>query len=254
LQTVRGTYSLKIAPGVSRTFAVENGSVRFFGDQDLDGTLDINGLYTVRQSSQLAVRPDVRVRVHIGGTLLAPSPPELSSPDSQRVSPADLVSYLATGQPSNQIGGPTGDYTSTAVNVFLNSGLQINTGGLCDQTQVSAGVFDASRAGARDNTGGVLSGARLNCARQLGDRAFLRLDYGLCQLGQLTGGGGASDPLTFTDAIGMKVDYQLNTSLTLSGGMDPATHAVLCTPDASARGFAPTPRQFGLDLFRVWRF
>jgi hypothetical protein len=29
---------------------------------------------------------------------------------------------------------------------------------------------------------------------------------------------------------------------------------VLCTRDASARGFAPTPRQFGIDLFRVWRF
>lgn len=252
LQTVRGTYSLRIAPGVSRTFAVENGSVQFFGDQDLDGQLDINGLYTVRQSSQLTgTRPDVRVRVHIGGTLLAPSAPELSSPDSGRVSPADLVSYLATGQPSNQIGGPTGDYTSTAVNVFLNSGLQFNTGGLCDQTQLSAGVYDPRQ---RDNTVGVLAGTRLNCARQLGDRAFLRLDYGLCQVGQLVGGTGSSDPLTFTDAIGVKVDYQLNAALTLSGGMEPATNAMLCTTNASARGFAPTPRQFGLDLLRTWRF
>lgn len=255
LQTMRGTYVLKLAPGVSRTFTVENGSVRFFGDQDLNGTLDINGLYTVRQSSQQTARPDVRVRVHIGGTLLAPSPPELSSPDSARgVSQADLVSYLATGQPSSQIGGPTGDYVSTAANVFLNTGFQFNTGGLCDQTQLSAGVFDASQARIRDNTGGVLSGARFNCARQVGDRALLRLDYGLCQVGQLVGGGGSGDPLTYTDAIGLKVDYQLNTSLTISGGMEPPTNAVLCTPNASARGFAPTPRQFGVDLFRVWRF
>jgi hypothetical protein len=42
--------------------------------------------------------------------------------------------------------------------------------------------------------------------------------------------------------------------LTLSGGIEPPTSAVLCTRDASARGFAPTPRQFGVDLFRVWRF
>ena len=255
LQTVRGTYVLKLAPGVSRTFTVENGSVRFFGDQDLDGTLDINGLYTVRQSSQQTSRPDVRVKVHIGGTLLAPNPPELSSPDSGRgISQADLVSYLATGQPSSQIGGPTGDYFSTAANVFLNTGFQFNTGGVCDQTQLSTGVFDASQARIRDNTGGVLSGARFNCARQVGDRTLLRLDYGLCQVGQLVGGGGLGDPLTYTDAIGLKVDYQLNASLTLSGGMEPPTSAVLCTPNASARGFAPTPRQFGLDLFRVWRF
>ena len=161
------------------------------------------------------------------------------------------MSYLATGQPSSQIGA-TGDYTSTALNVFLNSGFQFNTGGLCDQSQVSAGVLDAAQRTL--NTGGVLSGARLNCARQLGDRAFLRLDYGLCRLGQVVGGGGSSDPLTFADAIGVKIDYQLNSSLTVSGGIEPPTYAVLCTSDASARGFAPTPRQFGVDLFRVWRF
>ena len=39
-----------------------------------------------------------------------------------------------------------------------------------------------------------------------------------------------------------------------SAGIEPPTSAVLCTRDASARGFAPTPRQFGIDLFRVWRF
>ena len=255
LQTVRGTYVLKLAPGVSRTFTVENGSVRFFGDQDLNGTLDINGLYTVRQSSQQTARPDVRVRVHIGGTLLAPNQPELSSPDSGRVSQADLVSYLATGQPSNQIGGTNGDYTSTALNVFLNNGFQFNSGGLCDQTQVSAGVYDKTGSGSTQSaTTGVLSGARLNCGRQLGDRMVLRLDYGLCKVGQLVGGGSSSDPLSFADGIGVKVDYQLNTSLTLSGGMEPPTSAVLCASAASARGFAPTPQQFGLDLFRVWRF
>jgi translocation and assembly module TamB len=251
LQTVRGTYRLNIAPGVSRTFNVENGDVRFFGDQDLNGDLNINALYTVRQSSQQGARPDVRVRVHLGGTLLAPTL-AWSSPDSQRVSNADLVSYLATGQPSSQIGGPGGDYTSTAVNVFLNSGLQFNTG-LCDETGVSAGLYDALPG--RSAGGSVLSGARLNCSRQLGQKAFLSFDYGLCQVGQLVGGSnGSSDPLTFADAIGVKIEYQLSASLLLSGGIEPPTRAVLCTGDASARGFAPTPRQFGVDLFRVWRF
>ncbi len=249
LQTVRGTYRLGLAPGVSRTFAVENGNVRFIGDEDLNGYLDINALYAVRQSSSQGARPDVRVRVHLAGTLLSPTI-ELSSPDSQRVSQADLVSYLATGQPSNQIGGPTGDYTSTAVNVFLNSGFQINTS-LCDETGFSAGVYDASQP----RSASVLSGARINCGRQLGEKAFLRLDYGLCRVGQLVGGNsGTSDPLTFADAIGLKVDYQLTTVLTLSGGIEPPTSAVLCTNDASARGFAPTPRQFGIDLLRLWRF
>jgi len=253
LQTVRGTYRLTLAPLVSRTFTVENGDVRFYGDQDLNGALNINTLYTVRQTSQQGARPDVRVRVHIGGSLLTPTV-DLSSPDSQRVSTADLVSYLATGQPSNQIGGPQGDYTSTAVNVFLNSGLQIRTG-FCDEAGFSSGVYDPSLNGARSFTSGILNGARLNCSRQIGEKTLVRLDYGLCQVGQLVGGGtGTSDPLTFADAIGLRVDYQLSAVLTLSAGIEPPTNAQLCTRDASARGFAPTPRQFGLDLFRVWRF
>ena len=164
------------------------------------------------------------------------------------------MSYLATGQPSNQIGGANGDYTSTAINVFLNSGFQFNAGGVCDDAQFSAGGFDPSGR-IRDVSGGILSGARINCARQIGERVLIHLDYGLCHVGQLVGGGsGSNDALSYADAIGVKIDYQLSSSLTLSGGVEPPTSAVLCTNDASARGFAPTPRQFGIDLFRVWRF
>ena len=106
-----------------------------------------------------------------------------------------------------------------------------------------------------DRSGGILSGARINCSRQLGEKTFIRLDYGLCHVGQLVGGStGSSDPLTFADAIGVKIDYQLSAAWTLSGGAEPPTSAVLCTPDASARGFAPTPRQYGVDIFRLWRF
>jgi translocation and assembly module TamB len=250
LQTVRGTYRLNIAPGVSRTFQVENGDVRFFGDQDLNGALNINTVYTVRQFTQQGVRPDVRVRVHMGGTLLVPTI-ELSSADSSRASQADLVSYLATGQPSNQI-GVNGDYTSTAVNVFLNSGVQFNAS-FCDEgIGLSSGVYDPAQG---RGTNSILYGARLNCSRQIGEKTVVRLDYGLCQFGQIVGAStGNSDPLTFADAIGLKVEHQLSNTFTLSAGIEPPTDALLCTSNATARGFAPTPRQFGIDLFKVWRF
>jgi translocation and assembly module TamB len=257
LQTVRGTYRLDLGP-VVRTFQVQNGDVRFFGDPDLNGALNVNALYTVRQSSQQGARPDVHVLVHLGGTLLAPTY-DISSPDSQRVSRADLVSYLVTGQPSNQIGGPTGDYTSTALNTAVSYGFSQfgagYTGGLCDYAQLSTTGLEQYQGAFRDVGGGILSGTQFNCARQLGEKLFLRLDYGLCQVGQIVGGGsGTSDPLTFADAIGVKLDYQISSALTLSGGVEPPTSAVLCTRDASARGFAPTPQQFGVDLFRTWRF
>ena len=258
LQTVRGTYRLNLGP-VQRPFEVESGELRWFGDPDFrSATMSINALHTVRQFSQQTARPDVHVRVHIGGTLRAPVA-DLSSPDSLRVTNADLISYLVTGGPSYEIGGRGGDYTSTAARVLLSSWSSVlgskATGNLCDDAQLSTAGLDAYQGRIRDVGSNILSGTRFNCAKQVSERVFVRLDAGLCQLGQLAGGSAASsDPLTFADAIGLKIDYRLSNVLTLSAGMDPPTSAVLCTREANARGFAPTPRQYGFDLFRIWRF
>jgi hypothetical protein len=195
--------------------------------------------------------------VHIGGTLLAPTA-ELSSPDSLRVTNADLISYLVTGSPSYEIGGRNGDYTSAAARVLLSSSFSVlgakATGVLCDDAQFSSAGLDVYAGRIRDVGTNILSGTRFNCAKQVSEKVFVRLDYGLCQVGQLLGGGSSSDPLTFADALGFKFDYRLSKSVTASLGMDPATSALLCTRDSNARGFAPTPRQFGIDLFRLWRF
>ena len=258
LQTVRGTYQLNLGL-VQRTFTVENGDIRFFGDPDLNPNLNINALHTVRQISQTTTRPDIRVRVHIGGTLLSPTA-ELSSPDSVRVTNADLISYLMTGGPSYAIAGHGTDYTSAAANVLLSSFGSVlggkASGGLCDEAQLSTAGLDAYQGRIRDVSANILQGTRFNCAKQVTERVFVRVDAGLCQVGQLVGTGNAStDPLYgFADAIGVKLDYRMSNSVTASVGMDPSTSAMLCTRDANARGFAPTPRQFGLDLFRVMAF
>jgi translocation and assembly module TamB len=258
LQTVRGTYRLNLGP-VQRTFEVEGGEIRFFGDADLNPTLDISALHTVRQYSAQGVRPDVRVRVHLGGTLLQPTA-QLSTPDSVRVTNSDLISYLVTGGPSFEIGGRNGDLSSTALSVVLGSfGSVIGgkaTGSLCDDANLSTAGLDAYGGPIKQVGGGVLSGIRFNCARQIGDRAFVRLDAGLCQVGQLMTQPSGSDPLSFADALGVKLDYLLGPGLTASVGVEPPTSAVLCSQNAnaSARGFVPTPRQVGFDIFRVWRF
>lgn len=256
LQTVRGTYRLNLGP-VQRAFGVESGEIRFFGDTDLDPTLDISALHTVRQYSQQGARPDVRVRAHLGGTLLAPTL-ELSTPDSLRVTNADLISYLVTGGPSFAIGDRNADYTSTAARVVLSSLGSVlggKAGGLCDDAQVSTAGLEGYRGRIEQVTANVLSGTRFNCAKQLSDRTFVRLDAGLCQVGQIVGGG-SGNVANFADNIGVKLDYVLRPDLTASVGVEPPTSALLCAQNigASARGFAPTPRQFGFDLFRVWRF
>ncbi len=257
LQTVRGTYRLNLGV-VQRTFEVEGGEIRFFGDPDLNPALDISALHTVRQYSEQGARPDVRVRVHLRGTLQSPTA-ELSTPDSVRVTNSDLISYLVTGGPSYEIGGRNGDLSATAVSVMLGSLGSVLGGkvpaGVCDDAQLSTAQLEAYGGGLRDVSGGILSGMRFNCAKQVSERAFVRLDAGLCQVGQFVTQGGAS-PLSFTDALGVKLDYLLSQNLSASFGVEPPTSAVLCSANAntSARGFVPTPRQVGFDLFRIWRF
>jgi translocation and assembly module TamB len=259
LTAERGTYRLNLGALVQRTFEVEGGTLRFFGDPDNNAALDIAALYTIRQFEQGDARQDVRVRVVLSGTLLSPQV-RLESPDSVRVSGADLISYLVTGQPSFEVGGRASDYTSTAANVLFQSlgsalGSRL-TGGALDVFEVqTASVGGLNTAGGRNLGGSLLSGTRLSGAGQLTDNLFLRIDAGLCQVGQLVGeGGGNFDPVALADAVGIKLDWRFTDNLGVSGGMEPSTSALLCASGASARGFAPTPRQWGVDFFRAWRF
>ena len=257
LQTVRGTYRLDLGP-VQRTFEVEQGSIDWFGDPDFvfDPTLDISALHTVRQYSKQGAQPDVRVRVNIGGTLQQPTA-ALTTPDSARVKNADLISYLVTGGPSFEIGGRNTNYTSTAARVLissLGSVLGGKAGGLCDDARLSTSGIEEGGTGLRGSTAAVLEGTRFNCGKQVGDRAFVRLDAGLCQVGQFVQGGSSLNATAFANSIGVKLDYLLRGGYTISAGMEPPTSAVLCSQNLNARGFVPTPQQFGFDLFRAWRF
>jgi translocation and assembly module TamB len=253
LTTERGTYRLDLGL-VQRTFEVEQGSVTFFGEPDVNPTLAINALYTTRAFDARAAQQDVRVRVTIGGTLLQPSV-ALSSPDSARLGgSADLISYLVTGRPSLEIGGRANDYGATATQLLIGSASSVLTSrlgnGLFDQVVLSG----AAGGPGVDGTTNLLSGARLDLGKQLNDRAYLRLDAGLCQVGNLLGGGGRFDPVSFTDALGVKVDYRFEEGILLSAGIEPPSSALLCGRGEGARGFAPTPRQWGFDLFRAWKF
>lgn len=255
LQTVRGSYRLNAGP-VQRTFDVERGEIRFRGDPDPNlAEMDIRALHTVRTFSQGAAQRDVRVRVNIGGTLGSPRA-SFSTPDSSRVSDSDILSYLVTGGPSNEILGRSGgDVSTTAYRLALSSlGSVIGSkwsGGLCDDAQFSTASLDQYNRGIRDVGSSLLSGSRFNCAKQLGERVFFRIDAGLCSIGQLMGQGGSS---SLFDALGFKFDYRFSSVVTASAGMDPSTNAALCNRDAVVRGFAPTPRQGGIDLFRSWQF
>jgi translocation and assembly module TamB len=253
LQTTRGTYRLNLGP-VQRSFTVQSGEVRFYGDPDFNATLNIDAQHIVRQVSQSAARPDVRVNVHIGGTRLSPTA-ELSTPDSVRVTRADLISYLTTGGPSSEISGRGGAYGTTATRALVTSfGSYLGgkvSGGICDDAQFATTQLDAYQV--RSGAASVLSGTRFNCAKQLSDRLFVRLDAGLCQVGKLVDPTLTSQT-ALRDAFGVKLDYRLSSEYLISAGVEPPTSAVSCREDAGARGFVPTPQQIGFDIFRLWRF
>jgi translocation and assembly module TamB len=256
LQTVRGTYTLNLGP-VSRKFELERGEVEFFGEPELNPTLDIAAIHTIRQYSKQGSQPDVRIRVQIGGTLLTPSL-ALSTPDSARVKNADLISYLVTGGPSFEIGAEPTDYTSTAARVLIGSlgGFLSGkaAGGLCDDAVLSTSSADQKQKGLANVGSSVLEGMRFNCAKAINDNTFVRLDAGLCQVGQFVSGGGMGTAASLANSIGVKLDYIIRPQLTLSAGVEPPTSAVLCAQNVSARGFVPTPQQWGVDLFWAWRF
>jgi translocation and assembly module TamB len=107
---VRGTYRLNLVdPFVQPTFDVESGSLRFFGTPDLNPTLDIRAIHTIRQPRQRTANVrDIRVRVTIGGTLERPAL-SLDNPDNLPLSQSDLLSYLITGEPAIALDNTSGN-------------------------------------------------------------------------------------------------------------------------------------------------
>ncbi len=259
LTAVRGTYRLNLGV-VQRTFQIERGSLRFYGEPDLNPTLDIVAVHTVRQFDRTTARQDVQVRAEIGGTLVNPQlrlSAGVGGEGGLALSESDAVSYLVTGAPAFAVGTEQSSEL-TAARVALSSlGSYLGdraAGGLFDVVQVETAGLDRGQGGGLRSAGqSILAGTRLGLGVQLADRLYVSANAGLCQLGNVVGGApfNAQD---FAESIGVKVDYRLGGGLALSAGVEPPTQQLFCGREISARGFAPTPRQWALDLFRTWRF
>jgi translocation and assembly module TamB len=252
LTTNRGTYRLNLGLAQPK-FVVETGTVQFLGDPDFNALLNINATNTVhRMSSTNASEQDIRIRVHIGGTLVRPQL-ALSSADSLlNISQSDLISYLLTGAPSFAVTSQTA--AATVLRGVSNYfGDQLRAFGWVDVVDIELGRQGFSQG--QTFTGGIFSGARLGVGRQLGDRTFVTASAGLCQFGSLLGGSGSAASGNLAESLGVKVDYRLNENLGVSAGYEPSTSALLCTTGLGpTRRFAPTPPQWGFDIFRTWRF
>ena len=256
LNAVRGTYRLNLGI-VTPSFQVERGTLRFFGDPDLNPTLDIAALHTVRQPAQ-SNRPDVRIRVTIGGTLAQPVL-ELSSADSPPLPQSDLLSYLVTGQPAFALGGTGDDYAGTLGTVgirwagsYLSS---LASGKVVDVVQIqTTGVSGTDTKQLLGGGLGVLSTTRVGIGWQLSDRTFLSASTGLCSLNRLRNETvTTAEDMGLVDELGAKIEHRFNHGFSGEIGVEPSTGALSCARSA-ARGLQQTPRQLGLDFFKTWKF
>lgn len=251
LTAEQGNYRLSAGP-LQKNFDVEGGTVRFFDDIDFNPTIDISAINTVGTYDPRDARPNIRVRVNIVGTLSSLKA-NFSSPDAAGLSQTDLLSYLITGAPSFDIGGRNSDYFSTVTRVGISSlGAVLSSrwaGGFFDTFDVTTASVQGGYGGNTKAVGsGILSATRLGAGKQFGP-FFVHADAGLCSISQ-----GSFDPVEFANTVGLKVDYRFTGGLSLSAGLDPSTAASLCSQNTSSRGFVPTPRQGGFDLFKVWRY
>ncbi len=253
LSADRGTYRLNLGV-VQRTFQVEAGTVVFFGDAELNPTLNISAIHTVRTPQVEDAGRDIRVRVRIFGTLEQPQI-ELTSADATvPMSTSDLLSYLVTGSPSFELGGEGNENLRTAAAILLPTlGSYLGdrfAGGRLDLFQIeaaSASEFDFNSTSAKD----LLLGTRLGVGKQLGKRTFVSANTNLCQLDDLLTNNLNTDRLW--KSIGVTLEHRLNNGFSAALSVEPGSTALVCNTSGQG-GFLSTPRQLGADLFKVWRF
>jgi translocation and assembly module TamB len=249
LNATRGTYRLNLVdPFVQPTFEVESGSLRFFGTPDLNPTLDIRAIHTIRQPTQSAAnRRDIRVRVNIGGTLTRPTL-TLDNPDNIPLSQSDLLSYLITGEPAIALDNTQGRYQAQLASFALRYGSTLLTSAiprnLVDIVEIQTGRINDLRAQqASDPYLYSLLNSRAIVGKQVGRNTFVGLSTGLCFV----------NANNFRDNFGLKVEYRFNSLYTAQAGIEPGSSDVTCARNAPQIQ-QQTPRQLGFDFFRTWRF
>ncbi|MDZ7631409.1 MAG: translocation/assembly module TamB domain-containing protein [Gemmatimonadaceae bacterium] len=246
----RGTYRLNLV-AVQRTFDVERGTLKFFGEPELNPTLDIQAVNIVRQYTRQD--RDIPVRITIGGTLVTPTLKLGSADPTLALSESDAISYLFTGRPSFAVTTAADQYSSQFASVVLPTlgsalGDRVARSLGLDQFQIeTAGGVSGQQFGASS----ILASTRLGGGVQLGSRTFIRATVGLCQL---FGASQISTSQPLVNSIGAKLEYRFSQWISGSVGLEPPTNVLQCNNNVNARNFVPTPQQFGFDITRKWEY
>lgn len=254
----RGTYTLGLGL-VRREFQVEGGTITFFGATELPPELNISALHTVRTVNA----NDLRIRVRLSGPLYPNPIVTLESAESFALSQSDLVSYLIFGQPNFELGNESRGYVQLAAQTLfpsaqtlLSSQLRTLVGSAADFLQLRPGTADAGEALNENNPnafGTFLEDffwtSRLGGEKQITDNLFVSLSTGLCPFDP--GRSGDSQDL-FLKGLSGKIEYRLSRDASIKAGKEPSTG--VCRTSGSLGRVVEAPSQWGLSLFKSWRF
>jgi hypothetical protein len=176
LNTPRGTYTLEIGPTISRTFTVERGAVRYFGD--LNAELDVQARNVVRTND--ATQGEIPVIANITGTLEVPKLTLSTPPDRQPMSQPELIALLVFG--TTRVGLQNGlnvgaGATSAALNTLANELQRTLTSAnhAPDILEIRQGLSVGSGFGSQ-----VQSATEIAVGNSIGSKLFVTGNVGFC--------------------------------------------------------------------------
>jgi autotransporter translocation and assembly factor TamB len=247
LSADKGTYRLNIVdPFIQPTFDVQSGNLRFFGTSDLNPSLDIRAIHTVRQPRGPSSNGrDVRVEVDITGTLARPQL-ALRNPDNLPLSESDLLSYLVTGEPALGLESTTAQAQAQGLGVRAFANILTNAvpRNVLDIVELQTATGDGTSTATTPGYYSLLN-TRAILGKQLGSRWFLGLSTGLCFI----------NTRAFQENLGLQLEYRINSLYSAQAAIEPGSSNTKCDKQASQNTIlTQTPSQLGFDLFRNWRF
>ena len=245
LSADKGTYRLNIVdPFIQPTFDVQSGNLRFFGTPDLNPSLDIRAIHTVRQPRQSANGRDVRVEVDITGTLARPQL-ALRNPDNLPLSESDLLSYLVTGEPAVGLDNTTGQFAGLGIRAVANIFTNAIPRNIVDILEVQTATPGADPSQTTNSSYYSLLNTRAILGKQLGSKWFLGLSTGLCFV----------NSSAFKENLGLQLEYRISSLYSAQAAIEPGSSNTRCDKSPTQNiQLTQTPPQLGFDLFRNWRF
>ena len=240
----RGTYRVDLGV-LKRTFRVDSGTVQLAGTlKEVPPALDIWTSYVVRRAD----RDDITIGAHLTGTtdrkVLTLTTNDLGSAVAQ----SEIISYLVFGTPSFALDGQSSSTVRAATAALVPSLGGVLEGVLgtflpfFNSLQVTTIAGEGPQNLTTNPLDGLLNSFALTAGRQIGSDTFLNLSGGRCSGSRVSSAG--SVPGWFGISAEYRPRYSLGAIISLDPGSSPCNRV----------GNFSDIYQFGLDLFKDWKF